>query len=313
MPALATRDGLPPFTCRSPAPTGQDTSRSLRSRRKSREDSGETCEQHDHPPGRRARHRRAGPRPHGLRRTADGDSGDGGDSGVSGSVLVDGSSTVFPMSDAAAELLERGEPRHRGLSVRVRHGRRVREVLRRRDRHLRRVAADRGGGDRCLRGRGHRVHRAPGRNRRAHRGRAPRPRRGLPHRRPAGAALGARLDGHELEGPRPELPRPGDLALRPRHRLGHLRLHGLRDRRPRRRGARHPRRLRGLRGRQRARPGRRRDRGCDGLLRLHVLRGEHRQPQGARRSTTATGVSSRRRRPPRPGSTRRSPDRCSST
>ena len=38
------------------------------------------------------------------------DSGSGGDSGASGSVAVDGSSTVFPMSNAAAELLNEENP-----------------------------------------------------------------------------------------------------------------------------------------------------------------------------------------------------------
>ena len=45
---------------------------------------------------------------------ASGDGGDGDD--VSGSVLVDGSSTVFPMSDAAAELLSEENP---GIEVSV--------------------------------------------------------------------------------------------------------------------------------------------------------------------------------------------------
>ena len=127
------------------------------------------------------------------------------------------------------------------------------------------------------------------------------------------AAVGPGLQGHELERARPELPRPGDRAVRPRHRLRHLRLHGLRGRRPRRRGARDPRRLRGLRGRQRPRPGRRRHRGCHRLLRLHLLRGERRQPQGRSPSTAATAASSRRPRPRRPASTPRWPARSSST
>ncbi len=38
----------------------------------------------------------------------------------------------------------------------------------------------------------------------------------------------------------PQLPRPGDRALRTGHRLRHLRLHGWRGRRPRRRRACHP-------------------------------------------------------------------------
>ena len=45
--------------------------------------------------------------------------------------------------------------------------------------------------------------------------------------------------GHQLEPARPELPRPGDHPVRPRHRLRHLRLHG--RRRDRRRvESRHP-------------------------------------------------------------------------
>ena len=99
---------------------------------------------------------------------------------------------------------------------------------------------------------------------------------------------------HQLEPTGPQLPRPGDLAVRARHGLRHLRLLAADGSTTRRA---HSRRLRGVRGRQRARPGRRRHRGCDRLLRLHVLRGEHRHAQGGRRSTPATAASSR---PPRP-------------
>ena len=75
----------------------------------------------------------------------------------------------------------------------------------------------------------------------------------------------------------------------------------------------HPRRLRVLRGRQRARPGCRRHRGCHRLLRVHLLRGERRQPQGAgdrRRQRLRRAVG--RDRPGR-ASTPRCLARCSST
>ena len=49
--------------------------------------------------------------------------------------------------------------------------------------------------------------------------------------------VGPQVEGHQLERPRPELPRPGDLLLLPGHRLRHLRLHGRRRRRRRVRDA----------------------------------------------------------------------------
>ena len=122
----------------------------------------------------------------------------------------------LPDEQRRGRAAHRGEPRRPGHGGRVRHRRRLREVLRRRDRHLRRLAPDQGRRGRRLRGERCRVHRAPGRHRRADRRRPPRPRRRLPHHRPAHRAVGARLDGHQLERPRPELPRPGDRALRSR-------------------------------------------------------------------------------------------------
>ena len=59
--------------------------------------------------------------------------------------------------------------------------------------------------------------------------------------------------------------------------------------------------------------GRRRHRGCDRLLRLHLLRGERGQAQGALDRRRQRLCRARRPRPPRPGSTPRWPDRCSST
>ena len=91
--------------------------------------------------------------------------------------------------------------------------------------------------------------------------------------------LGPRLDGLELEPGRPELPRRGARALRPGHRLGHVRLLHRRDQR---RGGREPLRLHRERGRQRHRPGRRRREGRARLLRLLVLRGEPGHAEGAR-------------------------------
>ena len=63
---------------------------------------------------------------------------------LSGDVDIDGSSTVFPISEAVAEgVPQRGAegPRAGG---RLRHGRRLQALLRRRDRHLRRLAPHQG-------------------------------------------------------------------------------------------------------------------------------------------------------------------------
>ena len=147
-----------------------------------------------------------------------------------------------------------------------------------------------------MRGERRRVHRAPGRHRRAHRRGAPRPRRRLPHHRPARSSCGhPARQGHQLEPARPELPRRGDLALRsraptPAPTTTWPTRSSATSREP------HSRRLRGLRGRQRPRPGRRRHRGRDRLLRLHLLRGEPGHASRPSRSTTATAASSPVRR-----------------
>ena len=66
---------------------------------------------------------------------------DGGDtaSGLSGTITIDGSSTVGPMTAVAAELFNEDNPDVRDHRRRVRHRWRLREVLRRRDRHEQRL------------------------------------------------------------------------------------------------------------------------------------------------------------------------------
>jgi phosphate transport system substrate-binding protein len=87
-------------------------------------------------------------------------------SGLSGSVFVSGSSTVEPISIAVGDAFADLAPASPSPS-RPGHGRRVRQVLQRRERHLRRLPADQGRGSRELRGERHRVRRAQGRRRRA--------------------------------------------------------------------------------------------------------------------------------------------------
>ena len=65
---------------------------------------------------------------------------------LSGTVTIDGSSTVFPITQAVAEDFQNANP---GVQVPVAvlgHRRRLQEVLRRRDRYQRRLAADQGRG-----------------------------------------------------------------------------------------------------------------------------------------------------------------------
>ena len=101
-----------------------------------------------------------------------------------------------------AERRRRGDGRHR------RHRRRLRPLLRRRDRSLERLAADRRGrGSRCARTRASstsscrsRTTRSPWSSTRERLG-------DVPHRRAAEVDLGTRLDGRQLAGRRPELPR----------------------------------------------------------------------------------------------------------
>ena len=211
---------------------------------------------------------------------------------------VDGSSTVYPLSNAAAELLNEENP-----DIKVTVG-----------------EAGTGGGFEVFcagqtdisdasrpieedevaacEARRRRVHRAPGRDRRAHRRRHPDLAVDCLTTDQLIDALGALgSQGHQLEPARPELPRRGDRALRPRHRLRHLRLHGHRRDRRRAEGARA--RLRVLGGRQRARPGCRRHRRVRWATSATPT--TRRTPTTSRRSrsTTAAGASHRRPRPHR--------------
>ena len=126
-------------------------------------------------------------------------SGGGGGGDLSGPVTIDGSSTVFPFAQAAAEGFQ-GE--NSGVKVTVGesgHRRRLREVLRRRDRHLRRLAADRRGrGSADLQEERHRVLGGPGRQRRHRRRLEPVAEDRVPDHRPAEVALEEGLERHEL-------------------------------------------------------------------------------------------------------------------
>ena len=73
-----------------------------------------------------------------------------------------------PVHDRRRRALPAGEPRRAGDGRRLRHRRRLRALLPRRDRPLERLPPDQGRGGRDLRGRGDRVRRVPGRERRAH-------------------------------------------------------------------------------------------------------------------------------------------------
>ena len=145
----------------------------------------------------------------------------GGD--LSGTIAIDGSSTVAPLSETAAEDFMAENSGCADHRRHLRHRWWVREVLQRRDRHQRRVAADQGGrrgGGTELRGQRHRVHRAPGRQRRTDDRREYRERLGrVPHGRAAQDDLGAggRGHGHELEPGRPLVPGRSARGFRSRH------------------------------------------------------------------------------------------------
>ena len=115
-------------------------------------------------PRRAASHGRAGSQAPASMAASEAPASAGG--AVSGSIIVSGSSTVEPISTGVAEAFAGDEP---GLQVHgrgPRHRRRLQEVLRRRDRHLRRLAQDQGRGGQGLRRRRHRVRRAQDRLRR---------------------------------------------------------------------------------------------------------------------------------------------------
>ncbi len=68
--------------------------------------------------------------------------------GGSATVTLDGSSTVFPISEAVAEEFQKAERRRARHRRHLGHRRRLQEVLPRRDRHQRRLAADQATEDR---------------------------------------------------------------------------------------------------------------------------------------------------------------------
>ncbi|MDC4225500.1 MAG: hypothetical protein MPW15_14980 [Candidatus Manganitrophus sp.] len=57
-------------------------------------------------------------------------------------IKIDGSSTVYPITEAVAEEFQKKNLRREGDRRHLRHRRRLQEVLRRGDRHLRRLPAD---------------------------------------------------------------------------------------------------------------------------------------------------------------------------
>ncbi len=79
----------------------------------------------------------------GIAACGDDDDDDSGDSGssepVSGTIRIDGSSTVGPLTSAIAEGFNEENPDVNITVGTVRHRRRLREVLRRRDRRQRRL------------------------------------------------------------------------------------------------------------------------------------------------------------------------------
>ncbi len=203
-------------------------------------------------------------------------------------IVADGSSTVFPITEAVAEEFQTCEQRDTSDRGLVRHRRRIPKVLPRRDRHLERLASDQG------RPRWRRAARPastfielPDRLRRHRRRRESEEHLGLVDDRcRAEEDLGAGRagQGHALEPGPSRMARPGNPSLRRGRRLGHLRLLHRSDHRQ---DGREPRRLHVERRRQRHRAGRERRRQRARLLRLRLLRAEQGQAEAACRSTTA--------------------------
>ena len=125
-------------------------------------------------------------------------SGGGSASDLSGSITIDGSSTVQPFAEAAAELFNQDNPDVKITVGDAGTGGGLREVLRRRDRHLRRLAADRARGGRRLQEGRRLLQRVPGRQRRDLGRHQPGSGDQLPDDRPAEAAVDRRL-GHQLQ------------------------------------------------------------------------------------------------------------------
>ena len=244
----------------------------------------------------------------------------GGSSTSTGPSLVtlDGSSTVFPISEAVAEEFQKAE---KGVNVTVG------------------ISGTGGGFQKFCRGeidisdasrpisasesRGlqegrRRVHRAAGRLRRHRDRREPEGHVGRhDHGRRAEEAVGAGRagQGHQVEPGPQRLARPRDSPVRRRRRLRHLRLL---HRGHQRQGQGQPRRLHVERRRQRARPGHQQRRARARLLPLRLLRREQGQAEaraGGRRQGRQRRRADRRRAPRRfePAPTSRCRGRSSST
>ena len=198
---------------------------------------------------------------------------------LKGSVTADGSSTVGPYTTAAAELFSRAGAKNVQVTVGISGTGGGFERFCKgetdlsdasRPMKITEAATCKTNSIGCVAG----LHR---RQRRAHCRREPGQHVGeVPLGRRAQEDLGHRLEGEQLEGRSCRVPRPEDQALRPRHRLGHVRLLHRGDQRQ---GEGEPVGLRCLRGRQRARPGCLRREGRPRLLRLLLLRGEPEQAE----------------------------------
>ena len=187
------------------------------------------------------------------RRRHSSERGGGGD--LSGAVTIDGSSTVFPFAQAAAEGFQ-GE--NRGVKVTVGESGTgggfekfcagetdISDASRPIDDEEEVPICKKNGID---------VLGDPGRQRRHRRRHEPGAEDRVPHHRPAEGAVEEGLEHHELRRSSASgIPSSKVSPLRPRHRLRHVRLLHRGDQR---REGRHAHRLPALRGRQRARPGR---------------------------------------------------------
>ena len=205
-------------------------------------------------------------------------SAEGGD--LKGSIAIDGSSTVYPFAQAAAELFNEENPDVKISVGQSGTGGGFEKFCAGRDRRLHRLAPDQGRrGGPGLREGGRLVLRGPDRQRRRRGRHQQGPEGRLPDDRPAQGALEQGLEGCEPQGRRLLAARRRAVALRAGHRLGHVRLLHRRDQR---RGRRLARGLRGVRGRQPARHRRLGRSGRPRLLRLLLLRAERRQAQPRR-------------------------------
>ena len=249
---------------------------------------------------------------------------------VSGEIVVSGSSTVEPISTGVAEAFAAANPDFNFTVDGPGHRRRLQAVLRRRDRHLRRLAHDQGRGGRGLRRRRHRVRRAQGRHRRhlrpdvrqQHRRRLPQLRGPLRPDRPrvrrlreverrGGHRQGARLQHRRSPTRTSTITGPGEESGT---FDSFVELAIAEDRRGARPGAQHPPRLHGLGQRQRDH---RRHRGLAtprsaGWASPSPRRTRTRSAR-SRSPRTPTASASPRRRRPSPTAPTRCPAPCSST